>query len=205
MWHTTKKQFLRIMNRIGESDSIINRLIIVFTWNLSLFFSLGLVSRDLDTCCGPAQPPSGTLVRKERRSSKRVQTASVTVYIGVITQRCYGSSLNLPKRGGSSYTLTLNEKRVSAHSRSKRSYCNVCMGSSEGRMDREIDRRIGAEVRRELSQKSRLSFHQSIHGKQWLMTQRRRWQIQGCLSVLHWVAGLGLSDTLWNSNIQKEL
>ncbi|KAK3556570.1 hypothetical protein QTP70_010765 [Hemibagrus guttatus] len=86
--------------------------------------------------------------------------------------------------------------------------------TSGGRMDREIDRRIGAAaavmwsmyrsvvVKKELSRKAKLSIYKSIYvptltygHELWVMTERIRSQIQGAkMSFLRRVAGLSLRD-----------
>ncbi|KAK3549179.1 hypothetical protein QTP70_033971 [Hemibagrus guttatus] len=85
---------------------------------------------------------------------------------------------------------------------------------SEGRMDREIDRRIGAAaavmrsmyrtvvVKKELSRKAKLSIYQSIYvptltygHELWVMTERVRFRIQAAeMSFLRRVAGRSLRD-----------
>ncbi|TWW73388.1 hypothetical protein D4764_15G0007820 [Takifugu flavidus] len=85
---------------------------------------------------------------------------------------------------------------------------------SEGRMEREIDRRIGAAsavmralnrsivVKKELSRKAKLSIYRSnyvpilTYGHQrWVMTERTRSQIQAAeMSFLRRVAGMSLRD-----------
>ncbi|KAK3557951.1 hypothetical protein QTP86_003867 [Hemibagrus guttatus] len=86
--------------------------------------------------------------------------------------------------------------------------------TSEGRMDREIDRRIGAAaavmrsmyrsvvVKKELSRKAKLSIYQSIYvptltygHELWVMTERVRSQIQAAeMSFLRRVVGHSLRD-----------
>ncbi|KAK3508726.1 hypothetical protein QTP70_004271 [Hemibagrus guttatus] len=97
--------------------------------------------------------------------------------------------------------------------------------TSEGRMDREIDRRIGAAaavmrsmyrsvvVKKELSRKAKLSIYQSIYvptltygHKLWVMTERVRSQIQAAkMSFLHRVAGHSLRDRVRSSVTREEL
>ncbi|KAK3553558.1 hypothetical protein QTP70_004565 [Hemibagrus guttatus] len=97
--------------------------------------------------------------------------------------------------------------------------------TSEGRMDREIDRRIGAAaavmrfmyrsvvVKKELSRKAKLSIYQSIyaptltHGHElWVMTERIRSRIQAAeMSFLRRVAGRSLRDRVRSSVIREEL
>ncbi|KAK3539329.1 hypothetical protein QTP70_001214 [Hemibagrus guttatus] len=91
--------------------------------------------------------------------------------------------------------------------------------TSEGRMDREIDRRIGAVaavmrsmyrsvvVKKELSRKAKLSIYQSIYvptltygHELWVMTERVRSRIQAAeMSFLHRVAGRSLRDRVRSS------
>ncbi|TWW73387.1 hypothetical protein D4764_15G0007810 [Takifugu flavidus] len=97
--------------------------------------------------------------------------------------------------------------------------------TSEGRMEREIDRRIGAAsavmrtlhrsvvVKRELSRKAKLSIYRSIfvptltYGHElWVMTERTRSQVQAAeMSFLRRVAGLSLRDRVRSSAIREEL
>ncbi|TWW74357.1 hypothetical protein D4764_14G0003580 [Takifugu flavidus] len=97
--------------------------------------------------------------------------------------------------------------------------------TSEGRMEREIDRRIGAAsavmralnrsvvVKKELSRKAKLSIYQSFYvpvltyGHQcWVMTERTRLRIQAAeMSFLRRVAGLSLRDRVRSSDIREGL
>ncbi|KAK3549885.1 hypothetical protein QTP86_015499 [Hemibagrus guttatus] len=97
--------------------------------------------------------------------------------------------------------------------------------TSEGRMDREIDRRIGAVaavmrsmyrsvvVKKELSQKAKLSIYQSIYvltltygHELWVMTERVRSRIQTAeMSFLRRVAGRSLRDRVRSSVTQEDL
>ncbi|MDF4405451.1 reverse transcriptase domain-containing protein, partial [Vibrio parahaemolyticus] len=97
--------------------------------------------------------------------------------------------------------------------------------TSEGRMEREIDRRIGAAsavmralnrsvvVKRELSQKARLLIYRLIYvptltygHELWVVTERMRSQIQASeMSFLCGVSGLSLRDRVRSSDIQREL
>ncbi|TWW66924.1 hypothetical protein D4764_20G0009560 [Takifugu flavidus] len=95
---------------------------------------------------------------------------------------------------------------------------------SEGRMEQEIDRRIGAAsavmrtlhhivVKRELSQKAKLSIYWSIFvptltysHERWVMTERTRSWVQAAeMSFLCRVAGLSLRDRVRRSAIREEL
>ncbi|KAK3528646.1 hypothetical protein QTP70_006351 [Hemibagrus guttatus] len=97
--------------------------------------------------------------------------------------------------------------------------------TSEGRMDREIDRRIGAAaavmrsmyrsvvVKKELSRKAKLSIYQSIYvptltygHELWVMTERVRSRIQAAeMSFLRRVAGRFLRDRVRSSVTREEL
>ncbi|KAK3535381.1 hypothetical protein QTP70_011277 [Hemibagrus guttatus] len=97
--------------------------------------------------------------------------------------------------------------------------------TSEGRMDREIDRRIGAAaavmrsmyrsvvLKKELSQKAKLSIYQSIYAptltyghELWVMTERVRSRIQAAeMSFLRRVAGSSLRDRVRSSVTREEL
>ncbi|KAK3543929.1 hypothetical protein QTP70_031842 [Hemibagrus guttatus] len=97
--------------------------------------------------------------------------------------------------------------------------------TSEGRMDREIDRRIGAAaavmrsmyrsvvVKKELSRKAKLSIYQSIYAptltygyELWVMTERVRSRIQAAeMSFLRRVAGHSLRDRVRSSVTREKL
>ncbi|KAK3529325.1 hypothetical protein QTP70_029151 [Hemibagrus guttatus] len=97
--------------------------------------------------------------------------------------------------------------------------------TSEGRMDREIDRRIGAAaavmrsmsrsvvVKKELSWKAKLSIYQSLYvptltygHELWVMTERVRSRIQAAeMSFLRRVAGRSLRDRVRSSVTREEL
>ena len=97
--------------------------------------------------------------------------------------------------------------------------------TSEGRMEREIDRRIGAAcavmrslyrtvvVKRELSRKAKLSIYRSIFvpsltydHELWVMTERTRSRIQAVeMSFLRRVAGRSLRDRVRSSATREEL
>jgi hypothetical protein len=99
------------------------------------------------------------------------------------------------------------------------------MFTSEGRMEREIDRRIGAAsavmrslyrtvvVKRELSRGAKLSIYRSIYvptltyGHEiWVMTERTRSRIQAAeMSFLRRVAGRTLRDRVRSSVTREEL
>uniref|UniRef100_A0A8C6MCM8 Reverse transcriptase domain-containing protein n=1 Tax=Nothobranchius furzeri TaxID=105023 RepID=A0A8C6MCM8_NOTFU len=97
--------------------------------------------------------------------------------------------------------------------------------TSEGKLEREIDRRIGAAsavmralyrsvvVKRELSQKVKLSIYQSIYfptltygHELWVVTERMRSWIQAAkMSFLRRVSGLSLRDRVRSSVIREGL
>ncbi len=95
--------------------------------------------------------------------------------------------------------------------------------TSEGRMQREIDRRIGAAsavmwsmywsvmVKKELSCKAKLSVSIYVptltYGHElWVMTERTRSRIQATeMSFLHRVAGCSLRDRVRSTVIREEL
>jgi len=97
--------------------------------------------------------------------------------------------------------------------------------TSEGKVERKIDRRIGAAaavkqalyrsvlVKRELSRKLKLSIYWPVYvpiltygHELWVVTERTRSQIQVAeMSFLHRVAGLSLRDRVRSSDIRREL
>ncbi|TWW74459.1 R2 Retrovirus-related Pol polyprotein from type I retrotransposable element [Takifugu flavidus] len=97
--------------------------------------------------------------------------------------------------------------------------------TSEGRMERKIDRRSGAAsavmqvfnrsvmVKKELSRKAKLSIYRLIYvpiltygHQRWVMTERTRLWIQAAkMSFLRRVAGLNLRDRVRSSDVQEEL
>ncbi|KAK0136316.1 hypothetical protein N1851_027786 [Merluccius polli] len=130
-----------------------------------------------------------------------------------------------------SKSMVLNRKRVECTLRvgdeilpqvGEFKYLRVLF-TSEGRMEWEIDRRIGAAsavmrtlhgsvvVKRELSRK--LSIYQSIYvpdltygHELWVMTERTRSRVQAAeMSFLRRVAGLSLRDRVRSLVIREEL
>ncbi|KAK9541149.1 hypothetical protein VZT92_001216 [Zoarces viviparus] len=97
--------------------------------------------------------------------------------------------------------------------------------TSEGKMEREIDRRIGAAaavkqalhrtvlVKKELSRKAKLSIYHSVYvptltygHELWVVTERTRSWLQAAeMSFLRRVAGLSLRDRVRSSVIRGEL
>ncbi|XP_061892442.1 uncharacterized protein LOC133642332 [Entelurus aequoreus] len=132
-----------------------------------------------------------------------------------------------------SESMVLAWKRVECHLRvgeetlpqvEEFKYLGVLFRSG-GRVDREIDRRIGAAssvmrtlyrsvvVKKELSRKAKLSIYRSIYvpiltygHELWVMTERTRSRVQAAeMSFLRRVAGLSLRDRVRSSVIRKEL
>ncbi|KAK0144601.1 putative uncharacterized transposon-derived protein F52C9.6 [Merluccius polli] len=120
-----------------------------------------------------------------------------------------------------SESMVLNRKRVECTLRvgdeilpqvEEFKYLGVLF-TSEGRLEREIDRRIDAASARELSRKAKLSIYQSIfvpaltYGHElWVVTERTRSRVQAAeMSFLRRVAGLSLRDRVRSSVIREEL
>ncbi|XP_061894160.1 solute carrier family 25 member 55a isoform X1 [Entelurus aequoreus] len=132
-----------------------------------------------------------------------------------------------------SESMVLARKRVECHLRvaeetlpqvEEFKYLGVLF-TSEGRVDREIDRRIGAAssvmrtlyrsvvVKKELSRKAKLSIYRSIYvpiltygHELWVMTERTRSRVQAAqMSFLRRVVGLSLRDRVRSSAIRGEL
>ena len=132
-----------------------------------------------------------------------------------------------------SESMVLNRKRVECTLRDgdeilpqveEFKYLGVLF-TSEGRMEWEIDRRIGAAsavmrtlhgsvvVKRELSRKAKLSIYQSIYvpaltygHELWVMTERTRSRVQAAeMSFLRRVAGLSFRDRVRSLVIREEL
>ncbi|TWW75469.1 hypothetical protein D4764_13G0001310 [Takifugu flavidus] len=132
-----------------------------------------------------------------------------------------------------SKAMVLNRKKVECLLRVKEEilpqveefkYLGVLF-TSEGRMEQEIDRWIGAAsavmrtlhrsvvVKRELSRKAKLSIYRSIfvptltYGHElWVMTERTRSRVQAAeMSFLRRVAGLSLRDRVRSAAIREEL
>ncbi|KAK0152855.1 LINE-1 reverse transcriptase [Merluccius polli] len=132
-----------------------------------------------------------------------------------------------------SESMVLNRKRVECTLRvgdeilpqvEEFKYLGVLF-TSDGRMEREIDRWFGAAsavmrtlhgsvvVKRELSRNAKLSIYQSIYipaltygHELWVMTERTRSRVQAAeMSFLRRVAGLSLRDRVRSSVIREEL
>ncbi|XP_061618152.1 uncharacterized protein LOC133471975 [Phyllopteryx taeniolatus] len=129
--------------------------------------------------------------------------------------------------------MVLSRKRVACHLQvgdeilpqvEEFKYLGVLF-TSEGRMEWEIDRRIGAAsavmrtlyrsvvVKKELSRKAKLSIYRSIfvptltYGHElWVVTERTRCRIQAAeMSFLRRVSGLSLRDRVRSSVIREDL
>ncbi|TWW73329.1 hypothetical protein D4764_15G0007230 [Takifugu flavidus] len=128
-----------------------------------------------------------------------------------------------------SEAMVLNRKKVECLLRVKEEILPQVEGfkylgvlfTDEGRMEQETDRRIGAVsavmrtlhrsivVKRELSQKAKLSIYRSIfvptltHGHElWVITEKTRSRVQAAeMSFLRRVAGLSLRDRVRSSAI----
>ncbi|XP_061769811.1 uncharacterized protein LOC133560842 [Nerophis ophidion] len=125
-----------------------------------------------------------------------------------------------------SESMVLAWKRFECHLRVGKEvkYFGVLF-TSEGRVDREIDRRIGAPssvmrtlyrsvvVKKELSRKAKLSIYRSIYvpiltygHKLWVLTERTRSRVQKAeMSFLHGSVGLSFRDRMRCSAIRGEL
>ncbi|KAK0150407.1 Craniofacial development protein 2 [Merluccius polli] len=141
--------------------------------------------------------------------------------------------LSLDRFAAECESMVLNRKRVECTLRvgneilpqvEEFKYLGVLF-TSEGRMEQEIDRRIGAAsavmrtlhgsvmVKRELSRKAKLSIYQSIYvpaltygHELWVITERTRLRVQAAeMSFLRRVAELSLRDRVRSSVIREEL
>ncbi|TWW63116.1 hypothetical protein D4764_03G0001240 [Takifugu flavidus] len=125
-----------------------------------------------------------------------------------------------------SEAMVLNRKKVECLLRVKEEFKHLgVLFTSEGRMEREINRWISAapavmrtlhqsvEVKRELSRKAKLSIYRSIFvptltfgHELWVMTERTRSRVQAAeMSFLRRVAGPSLRDRVRSSAIREEL
>uniref|UniRef100_A0A8C6KR66 Reverse transcriptase domain-containing protein n=1 Tax=Nothobranchius furzeri TaxID=105023 RepID=A0A8C6KR66_NOTFU len=143
-------------------------------------------------------------------------SSDLQVLLGRFAAECEAAGMRIST--SKSETMVLDRKRVVCQLRVGREvlpqveefkYLGVLF-TSEGRRDQEIDRRIGSAsavmrtlsrsvvVKRELSQKARLSIYRSIYVPiltYWVMTERTRSRIQTAeMSFLRRVAGLSLKD-----------
>ncbi|XP_058616632.1 uncharacterized protein LOC131530397 [Onychostoma macrolepis] len=123
-----------------------------------------------------------------------------------------------------SEAMVLSRKKVACPLQVGGEFLGVLF-TSEGRMEREIDRQIGAAsvvmrwmyrsvvVKKELSCKAKLSIYRSIYvptltyGRElWVMTERTRSRIQVAeISFLRRVAGCSLRDRVRSSVTREEL
>ncbi|KAK3551056.1 hypothetical protein QTP70_011498 [Hemibagrus guttatus] len=151
--------------------------------------------------------------------------------LGRFTAECEAAGMRVST--SKSEAMVLNRKKVACtlqvggevlHQVEEFKYLGVLF-TSEGRMDREIDRRIGAAaavmrsmyqsvvVKKELSRKAKLSIYQSIYvptltygHELWVMTERVRSRIQVAeMSFLRRVAGRSLRDRVRSSVTREEL
>uniref|UniRef100_A0A8C6Q6A0 Reverse transcriptase domain-containing protein n=1 Tax=Nothobranchius furzeri TaxID=105023 RepID=A0A8C6Q6A0_NOTFU len=158
-------------------------------------------------------------------------SSDLQLLLGRFAAECEAAGMRIST--SKSETMVLDRKRVACHLRvggevlpqvEEFKYLGVLF-TSEGRRDREIDRRIGSAsavmrtlsrsvvVKRELSQKARLSIYRSIYvpiltygHELWVMTERTRSRIQAAeMSFLRRVAGLSLRDRVRSSDIREGL
>uniref|UniRef100_A0A8C6KM13 Reverse transcriptase domain-containing protein n=1 Tax=Nothobranchius furzeri TaxID=105023 RepID=A0A8C6KM13_NOTFU len=152
-------------------------------------------------------------------------------FLGRFVAECEATGMRIST--SKSETMVLDQERVACQLRVEREVlpqveeftCLVVLFTSEGRRDQEINRRIGSSsavmrtlsrsvvVKRELSQKARLSIYRSIYvpiltygHELWVMTERTRSQIQAAkMSFLRRVAGLSLRIRVRSSEIREGL
>uniref|UniRef100_A0A8C6KT40 Reverse transcriptase domain-containing protein n=1 Tax=Nothobranchius furzeri TaxID=105023 RepID=A0A8C6KT40_NOTFU len=158
-------------------------------------------------------------------------SSDLQLLLGRFAAECEAAGMRIST--SKSETMVLDRKRVACQLRvggevlpqvEEFKYLGVLF-TSEGRRDREIDRRIGSAsavmpmlsrcvvVKRELSQKARLSIYRSIYvpiltygHELWVMTKRTRSRIQAAeMSFLRRVAGLSLRDRVRSSDIREGL
>uniref|UniRef100_A0A8C6P7A9 Reverse transcriptase domain-containing protein n=1 Tax=Nothobranchius furzeri TaxID=105023 RepID=A0A8C6P7A9_NOTFU len=158
-------------------------------------------------------------------------SSDLQLLLGRFAAECEAAGMRIST--SKSETMVLDRKRVACHLRvggevlpqvEEFKYLGVLF-TSEGRRDREIDRRIGSASavmrtlsrsvvgKRELSQKARLSIYRSIYvpiltygHELWVMTERTRSRIQAAeMSFLRRVAGLSLRDRVRSSDIREGL
>nr|XP_054589525.1 RNA-directed DNA polymerase from mobile element jockey isoform X1 [Nothobranchius furzeri] len=158
-------------------------------------------------------------------------SSDLQLLLGRFAAECEAAGMRIST--SKSETMVLDRKRVACHLRvggevlpqvEEFKYLGILF-TSEGRRDREIDRRIGSASavmrtlsrsvvgKRELSQKARLSIYRSIYvpiltygHELWVMTERTRSRIQAAeMSFLRRVAGLSLRDRVRSSDIREGL
>ena len=151
--------------------------------------------------------------------------------LGRFATECEAAGMRI--RTAKSETMVLSRKRVECTLRvgdeilpqvEEFKYLGVLF-TSEGGMEREIDRRIGAAaavmrtlhwsvvVKKELSRKAKLSIYRSIYipiltygHEAWVVTERTRSRIQAAeMSFLRRVSGLSLRDRMRSSVIRERL
>ncbi|TWW78306.1 hypothetical protein D4764_11G0004270 [Takifugu flavidus] len=181
---------------------------------------------------------SGPLIRAVRSLYDRCQslvriagTRDLQLTLDRFAAACEAAGMKIST--SKSEAMVLNRKKVECLLRVKEEilpqveefkYLGVLF-TSKGRMEREIDRRIGAAsavmqtlhqsvvVKRELSRKAKLSIYRSIfvptltYGHElWVMTERTRSRVQAAeMSFLRRVARLSLRDRVRSSAIREEL
>uniref|UniRef100_A0A8C6KI17 Reverse transcriptase domain-containing protein n=1 Tax=Nothobranchius furzeri TaxID=105023 RepID=A0A8C6KI17_NOTFU len=158
-------------------------------------------------------------------------SSDLQLLLGRFAAECEAAGMRIST--SKSETMVLDRKRVACQLRvggevlpqvEEFKYLGVLF-TSEGRRDREIDRRIGSAsavmrtlsrsvvVKRELSQNAKLSIYWLIYvpiltyGRElWVMTKRTRSRIQAAeMSFLRRVAGLSLRDRVRSSDIREGL
>uniref|UniRef100_A0A8C6M4A0 Reverse transcriptase domain-containing protein n=1 Tax=Nothobranchius furzeri TaxID=105023 RepID=A0A8C6M4A0_NOTFU len=158
-------------------------------------------------------------------------SSDLQLLLGRFAAECEAAGMRIST--SKSETMVLDRKRVACHLRvggevlpqvEEFKYLGVLF-TSEGRRDREIDRRIGSASavmrtlsrsvvgKRELSQKARLSIYRSIYvpiltygHELWVMTESTRSRIKAVeMSFLRRVAGLSLRDRVRSSDIREGL
>ncbi|KAK0152442.1 putative uncharacterized transposon-derived protein F52C9.6 [Merluccius polli] len=161
----------------------------------------------------------------------RVEDRDLQLSLDRFAAECKAAGMRIST--SKSESMVLNRKRVECTLRvgdeilpqvEEFKYLGVLF-TSEGRMEREIDRRIGVAsavmrtlhgsvaVKRELSQKAKLSIYQSIFvpaltcgHELWVVTERTRSRVQAAkMNFLRRVAGLSLRDRVRSSVIREEL
>ncbi|KAK3562555.1 hypothetical protein QTP86_002034 [Hemibagrus guttatus] len=184
--------------------------------------------------CGPVGP----LWRPRTGSSRKqllmlscwlLQAWTYSMHWGILQCEAAGMRVSTSK----SEAMVLDQKKVACTQQvggevlpqvEEFKYLRVLF-MSEGRMDRKIDRRIGAAaavmrsmyrlvvVKKELSRKAKFLIYQSIYvptltygHELWVMTERVRSWIQAAeMSFLHRVAGRSLRDRVRSSVTREKL
>ncbi|KAK0135268.1 TATA box-binding protein-associated factor RNA polymerase I subunit A [Merluccius polli] len=168
-------------------------------------------------------------LKKRNAPEKKLRNRDLQLSLDRFAAECEAAGMRIST--SKSESMVLNRKRVECTLRvgaeilpqvEEFKYLGVLF-TSEGRMEREIGRQIGAAsavmrtlhgsvvVKRELSRKAKLSIYQSIYvpaltygHELWVMTERTRSRVQA-MSFLRRVAGLSLKDRVRSSVIREEL